>query len=164
MLTITVEKDEVGPYVGLLVDRAADLSAPIAEVGRDLIQEGREVLASGGSGVGWAPTSPWTLALDDVLGRSRQGQLNQSGTLAQTLGDVFEASPYEGTFGTTNPVASYQQEGTNVTFFLLQYERSKGVKRTWGGRGIPPRKFLFWHDEKLPEYDEIFMEHLTGGN
>jgi hypothetical protein len=162
MLTITVEKDEIGPFVELMATRATDMSVPISNVARAELDEARQTINSGGAGFGWAPTSPWTLAIDEVLGRARQGQLNASGTLAASLGDVFEVSPYEGIVGTSSPVARYQQEGTSTSFLLLQALRSGGVKHGYGGRGIPPRPFLFWHQEKLPQYDDIFMDYLTG--
>lgn len=162
MLTIAVERDEIGPFVGLLATRATDLSPAISQVANAELDEARQILASGGAGMGWSPTSPWTLEIDSVLGRARESQLHQSGTLAASLGDVYEVGPYEGVVGSSDPVARYQQEGTNVSFFVLQYERSNQTKRMYGGRGIPPRPFLFWHPEKLSQYDNIFMDYMTG--
>lgn len=162
MLTITVERDTIGPYVEQMASRAADWSAPNMRVLQSGIEEARATIQSGGSGAGWAPISPFTLLIDDVLGRTREGQLQETGAMAASLGDVLEVGPTEGIAGTSSDVALYQHGGTTRTFSLLKYLRSGGAKREYGGRGIPPRPFMFWHTEKLPEYDDIFMAHLMG--
>lgn len=154
MLAITIEKNEIGPYLQVLAERASDWSQPITKVLESGLEDARAVISGGGSSFGWAPTSPWTLKVDEVLGRARQGQLQETGGLLNSL-RVFAVSPSEGEAGTDSPVARYQQEGTSRTFFLLQLPM-----REFGGYGIPPRPFLFQHEEKFPEYDAMFLDHL----
>jgi hypothetical protein len=160
MLSITVERDEIGPALQLMAERASDWASPIERGLESELEEARSAI-SGSGGVNWAPTSPWTLKVDEVLGRTRTSRLQETGELLNSL-RVFSVAPTEGEAGTDVPHARYQQEGTSQTFFLLQFARSRGTRRESGGFGIPPSRFLFWREEKLPEYDGIFLDHLMG--
>lgn len=174
LTTITVEKDEIGPYLQVMTSRAGDWSQPITRVLESGLEDARQTIQGGGPDFGWAPTSLWTLKVDEAIGRARQGQLRETGGLLASF-RLFEVGPTEGSAGSDSPIAKFQQEGTDKTFFFLQWLRSIGaispeerfaagspgtVSQFFGGRGIIPRAFLFWREEKFDEYDRIFMDHL----
>lgn len=174
MFTISVEKDEVGPFLQVMSSQTTDWSEPVKQTLEDGLDDARNVISGGGPDFGWVPTQPWTLKVDEAFGRARSGQLRETGGLLASF-RLFDVRPTGGEAGTDSPIAAFQQEGTDTTFFVLQYLRSGiGTMSSeerfaagsfgsfYGGRGIPPRPFLFWHEEKLPEYDQIFMRHLMG--
>jgi hypothetical protein len=165
MLAITIEKDEIGPYLQELTARAGDLADPITMALESGLSDAQTAIQSGGGAFGWAPYSPTTFTIDVALGRSRTGMLQGTGALAASLsrgdaGNLFEVTPTSGEAGSTLPQAMYQQEGTAQSFFLLQFLRSG--KREFGGLGIPAREFMAWSETRLPEYDGIFLDYLTG--
>ena len=160
MISVTVEKDEAGPYLSFVSAQASDFTAPITQVLNSGMDDARETIRGGGPDFGWAPYAPWTFKVDKAIGRTRIGMLQEKGRLLGSIGNVFEVGPTEGKAGSNLPHARFQQEGTDKTFFFLQF-LSTG-KREFGGRGITPRPFMWWHEEKFPEYDAMFMSHLTG--
>ncbi len=163
MIAIEITKDEIGPYIEQLAVRSGDMSQPSATALRAGLAGGQQALAGGLASLGPA-ISPWTLTIDEALGRPRGG----TGALSESLsegapGNIFEVTPEGGRAGTSLPAAFYQQEGTSTSFLLLQHLASNRVRRGYGGGGIPARPFLTWNQEAMPEIDQAFLNWITEG-
>lgn len=165
---ISVKVDASGPHQALsaLGVNLDDMREPLTAALELCLKDAQdEIRAQGGLfGGGWAPMSPWTGIVSEVLyakTRDPGGLLMDSGGLMASLeggnlevgrkgGEaVVEAvSPRTG-FG----IARGMQEGTSRTFLVLQ---GFGFAET----GIPPRPFLGWHDSRLEDYTAVFSEHV----
>ena len=151
-----VVKDEASPFLQVMIERAGDLRQPLGEILRSGLQDAEQ-------GQEMAPHAPATFLVDRVLGRTRQGMLRETGALAGSLveggaGNVLRVSETEGEAGTSVPYAKTLQEGTQKTFFLVQY-LAHGT-RAWGGRGIPTRVIVYWREERIPEYEMLLADYL----
>jgi hypothetical protein len=159
-ISVTIEKDDAGPYLRAVSDRAADFTEANRAVLESGMNDARETIRAGGPDFGWAPHHPFTTVVDRILGRARVGTLQEKGALLGSIGNVFNVTATEGEAGSNLANAKFQQEGTDRTFFFLQFVRTGEGK--WGGRGITPRPFMWWHEQRFPEYDAIYLNHLMG--
>ena len=173
MISITI--DGTGPISALHVigENLADLKAPMTKLLELGLSDAREEIAAQGNylGSGWAPMSPWTPTVAEVLyGTSRVPGtlLNASGGLLGSLvpggvGNLFHVDDKAGEAGTDLasprtgfPLGVGMQEGTSRTFHVLQGE---GYSET----GIPARRVLFWSEARSSEYVGIFARHAFEG-
>jgi hypothetical protein len=71
-------------------------------------------------------------------------------------GNILEAGPDGGRAGTDYPIAVFQGAGTDRVFKVLQ---GAGYKTP----GIPARELVGWREDRIPEYEGIFMAHVFKG-
>lgn len=172
---ILLQVDTRGPEEMLRIvgDNLGDLTEPLTKVGEQPgLEDARAQIEGQGSlfgGAPWPEMSPWTIIVALAQGRERTPGtlLKDSGGLLASLEpggpeNIFEVGQFEATFGTRYsgksgfPVASVLQEGSSVTFHVLQGEG-------FSPGGYPGRDFLSWYNERVEEYDRIFADHVVKG-
>jgi phage gpG-like protein len=145
MIELTIERDDVSPFLHVMANSMSDFTEPLTMILQDALgQAARRVAETKGPGPEgelWAPPAKGT--------RYGPGQslLERSGAMLDSLvpqgpGNFFEVSPTEGRAGSLIPYAAFQQFGT--------------------GR-IPPRPFLGWDLDRLPQYDAWIWTHIFSG-
>jgi hypothetical protein len=167
-MRIEIVKDTATPLLLAIRDRAAgSQKAPIASLLEMGLADARVEIESQGDHLagGWPGMNPLTPFIYELLkGRDHAGSLLQAdGALLASLskdaaGNIFEVGDTEGEAGTSAPGAGFVQDGTSTTFFVLQFLRSG--KKEWGGSGIPGRKFLFWSEQRLSDYERVYLDHF----
>jgi len=179
-MTVAISIDASGPIsaLNLMGANLGDMTEPISQVLKSALSDAKlEVEAAKGGlfGAPWPPMSPFTANPPGIL--QRLGMMHprapgtllyDEGTLAESLspgapGNILQAGPTEGQAGTNNPVGTLQQEGTSRVFDVLRFVQSRGKTRQYITPGIPARPFLGWHEERLPQYDEIFADRVFRG-
>lgn len=162
---ISIEIDASGPVQALNVigENLGDFTEPTERVLMSGLTDAQEQIESGGSMFGnWPGYSPFTPIVAKALGREMGGtMLLGNGGIVASLArggpdNLFEAGPEGGQAGTSYPPAVFQQKGTDRTFHVLQ---GSGFSTP----GIPEREFLLWREDRLPEYDKIFSDHVFKG-
>jgi len=146
MIAITIDRDAVTPTLNLMVDRMRDFSEPIAAILSDGLVSSQEVIVEGAFGRSWAPMAPATVR----RGRDPGTLELDSGAMLLSLskggdGNLFEAGPTEGIAGT-----GLSGRGG----FPYPYWQQQGTAR------YPARPFLFWHEERIPDYLTLFAQHI----
>lgn len=149
MFEIRIAKDELTPTLEIISDRLGDMSSPIETVLTDGLFSAQAQIVEGqgelfGAG-GWKEMSevtikkgrtPGTLELDtgaQLLSFNRGG-----------AGNFLEAGPNEGSAGTR--LVSPRNT------FPYPYWQHKGTDR------YPGRPSLVWYEERLPDYDLVFLD------
>lgn len=175
MLEVTVELDEVGPFLQEMMERVSDLSEPIGLVLELGLEDARATIRAGGPDFGWPSHSPWTFKADKALGgRTRVGMGWETGRMIDSLvpggaGNVFEKAPLEGRAGTalTSPRTGYPyaagfEEGRDKSFKIVQFIETEGAIAEFNSTPVPPRALVYWHEEEFSEYERIFGDHVMG--
>jgi hypothetical protein len=180
MSTITIQIDSSGPVqaLDLVGQNLGDMTEPITQILKSALADAKlEVEASKGGlfGGNWAPMSPFTAnppAFLQKIGvmhpREPSALLMSTGSLAESLdpggpGNILKVAATEGQAGTNNAAATLQQEGTSRVFDVMRFFATRGKERSYLSPGIPARPFLGWHDERLPQYDQILGDRIFRG-
>lgn len=172
LIAVTIDAGDGAELLRVVGDRLGDLSEPFRKMGEAVLEDARGTILSQGAlaGEAWAPMSPLTSVVAAKLygrGRDPRTRLYDTRGLLDSLtpdgpGNILEVGPTSLEAGsdyrserTGYAIAKYQQEGTGVTFHVLQGSGYSAV-------GTPGRPFLGWREARLPEFEVLLAEHVIG--
>jgi hypothetical protein len=150
-MRIEITKDTFSSQLNLSIGRAGDFSEPIGIILNDGLAAAQEQIVEGKGalfgGEPWFPMAESTVK----KGRDPATLLIDRGVLLLSLnrggpGNFFDVGPMEGAAGTAITDRGYPY----------------AIGQTIGARNRPPRPFLWWPEERIPQYESLFLDHMTG--
>lgn len=150
-MRIEITKDTIAPLLTLMAERVGDFSEPIGIVLNDALGTVQEQIVEGKGalfgGDAWLPMAAATIK----KGRDPSTLMLDRGHLLLSLikggpANIFEVTPSEGRAGTSIEDRGYPY----------------GLGQQIGARNRPPRAFAWWPEERIPQYESLFLDHVMG--
>lgn len=155
-LEITAAHDGITPQLTLAMERTSDMTEPLTAILEDgLFTAQRQVVEGKGAlfgGAGWPDMAPYTIE----KGRDPLTLLVETGALVLSMsrgapGNVFQVGATEGVAGT-----SLASQRTGYGYAAGQHRGAPRANR-------PPRPYLLWYAERLPDYDRLIAAWILRG-
>ncbi|MDQ6892208.1 MAG: hypothetical protein M3167_06330 [Acidobacteriota bacterium] len=151
-LRIDVVRDEIAPELRIMSERMGDFSEPFSVILADGLGAAQETIVEKKAAPGGGP---WALMAEATIrkGRDPSTLLIETGEGVLSLsrggsGNVFEVGPVEG------------RAGSVLTSKRTGYPYMKGMQE--GAFNRPPRPFLAWPEERIPQYGSLILGHIMG--
>lgn len=138
--------DNYSPLLKAISARASDLAGPI---GRALAEEKALAQQARDAGIP-PPVSQTTIQIRERVPNTKRGEVKAALDAAEPT-----VTPTTGELAVLGPGPAVQQKGIvegRMVIFGRQAPKSH----------LPSRPFLFWHVDRLPEYDRMTLDFVTG--